>query len=281
MVDRAERRAVGALDRRERTERILGTQGWRPIRDAAEKGSKDAVAVLVLGVRPGLVCVRVEGEGRKGAVGWLSEGALNLEGLGTRDGASPSVWPGGKDADDEHIQAWAALSRAWLSTEGLVAAGPLRVEVPAEDLQGLFGGDDENDGGAAGLQRVRAVVAETLAARSIVANAALARLPSRAALGLRDTTLQPQNAARLPKEEADALVRDGVAELSAAMHAMATFMGDDLGAHTFFAGFTATGRDALGVLRQRLVRISEPVLGGEGRLPALSDITVELANTLG
>jgi len=50
VVDRAERRAVGALDRRERTERILGTQGWRPIRDAAEKGSKDAVAVLVLGV---------------------------------------------------------------------------------------------------------------------------------------------------------------------------------------------------------------------------------------
>ena len=43
-------RACGALDKRERTERILGTRGWRSVRDAAMKGEPDAVAVLLLGV---------------------------------------------------------------------------------------------------------------------------------------------------------------------------------------------------------------------------------------
>ena len=103
MVDRAAARACSALDARERTERILGTQGWRPIRDAAERGSKDSVAVLVLGVRPGLVYVRLEGEGRKGAVAWLAEETLHLGGLGTRGADSTPVWPIGGDALDEQV----------------------------------------------------------------------------------------------------------------------------------------------------------------------------------
>ena len=282
MVDKAKARACGALDRRERTERVLGTQGWRPVRDAAEKGLKDAVAVLVLGVLPGLVCVRLDGEGRKGAVAWLTEEALNLAGLGTRGATSPPVWPTGGDARDEEVKALAVIGDARMRTPGLVAVGPLRIEVPAEDLKGHFGGNDEDDGGTAGLTRVREVAEAALAARSSQGDAAMiARLPSRAALGLRGDLPQPQNAARLSKQDVDALVCDGVVELSTAMRAMATLMGDDLGANTFFAGFAATGRDTLGRLRQQLLRISEPVLGGEGRLPALSNLTVALAQLLG
>ena len=282
VVDKAKARACGALDRRERTERVLGTQGWRPVRDAAEKGLKDAVAVLVLGVLPGLVCVRLDGEGRKGAVAWLTEEALNLGGLGTRGAASPPVWPTGGDARDEEVKALAVISNARMRSPGLVAVGPLRIEVPAEDLKGHFGGNDEDDGGTAGLTRVREVAEAALAARSSPGDAAmLARLPSRAALGLRVPRPQPQNAARLSKQDVDALVCDGVVELTMAMRAMATLMGDDLGANTFFAGFAATGRDALGRLRQQLLRISEPVLGGGGRLPASSDQTVALAQLLG
>ena len=281
-MDKAKARACGALDRRERTERVLGTQGWRPVRDAAEKGLKDAVAVLVLGVLPGLVCVRLDGEGRKGAVAWLTEEALNLAGLGTRGATSPPVWPTGGDARDEEVKALAVIGDARMRTPGLVAVGPLRIEVPAEDLKGHFGGNDEDDGGTAGLTRVREVAEAALAARSSPGDAAmLARLPSRAALGLRVPRPQPQNAARLSKQDVDALVCDGVVELSTAMRAMATLMGDDLGANTFFAGFAATGRDTLGRLRQQLLRISEPVLGGEGRLPALSNLTVALAQLLG
>ena len=147
----------------------------------------------------------------------------------------------------DQVKAQAIISEARLRTVGLVAAGPLRIEVPAEDLKGHFGGMGEDDGGAAGLSRVRGVVEETFAARTAQGDASLtARLPSRAALGLRGHKPQPQNAACLSKEEVDTYVCDGVVELTMAMRAMATLMGDDFGAHVFFAGFAATGRDTMG-----------------------------------
>ena len=100
MADKAAARACGALDGRERTERMLGTQGWRPIRDAARRGLPDAVAVLVLGVQPGLVFVRLDGEGLKGAVAWIPETVLGLDGMGTR-GATSTAWPAANDARSE------------------------------------------------------------------------------------------------------------------------------------------------------------------------------------
>ena len=180
------------------------------------------------------------------------------------------------------MQAQVILGESRLRTTGLVAVGPVRIEVPVEDLTGHYGGENEADGGLAGLARVRAVVETTLTARSAETDFAMtARLPSRAALGLRGNLQQPPSAARLSKQEVDELVCDGVVGLTAAMRALGAFLGDDLSANSFFAGFTATGRDALGKLRQRLLRISEPVLGGERRLPALSDLTVDLARLLG
>jgi hypothetical protein len=180
------------------------------------------------------------------------------------------------------VQAQVILGESRLRTTGLVAVGPVRIEVPVEDLTGHYGGENEADGGLAGLARVRVVVEATLAARSAASDfATTARLPSRAALGLRGSLQQPPSAARLSKQEVDELVCDGVVGLTAAMRALGAFLGDDLSANSFFAGFTATGRDALGKLRQRLLRISEPVLGGERRLPALSDLTVDLARLLG
>ena len=84
----------------------------------------------------------------------------------------------------------------------------------------------------------------------------------------------------LPAAEADERVAEGVAGIQELMRAMGTILGDDLQLGPYFAAFQAKGRDQWCALRRRLVVISQPLLAESGRLPALSDLTSELAHLL-
>jgi hypothetical protein len=127
------------------------------------------------------------------------------------------------------------------------------------------------------------------------------------------TLCMAQSVDLMSKEETDELVCDGTAGLVMAMRSLGTFLGEDLLMAPFFAAFTSatpsceeqtetpaspprllttryfrrridrspvcigTGRNQMGHLRSQLLAISEPLVSGGARLPALSDLTSDVA----